>query len=255
MVHPKFKITGKEAADSTSVVSVTNNKLDVNATLTDADIQIGSVEIKDATSSNRAIVDGSGNLQTEVNNTVTVVQSDAERTITGTVVVNGSSVTQPVSGTVTANLGTTDNAVLDSIDAVLDTIKIDTEAIETAVEILDNAVSGNEMQVDIVTNKHPEGMTSITTFARFAVGTSAIQLSSAAGIDASPSNCKEMIFYVHETNDGYLYIGDSSTELDRYGIRVNAGDTLILPLGDTADVYLDGSDADQFVSVTLIRDI
>ena len=39
-----------------------------------------------------------------------------------------------VGGTVTANLGATDNAVLDSIDTVLDTIKVDTEAIETAVE-------------------------------------------------------------------------------------------------------------------------
>jgi len=36
------------------------------------------------------------------------------------------------------------------LDALLDTIKVDTEAIETAVELLDNAISGNEMQVDIV---------------------------------------------------------------------------------------------------------
>ena len=43
------------------------------------------------------------------------------------------------SGTVTANLSATDNAVLDAIDAVLDTIKVDTEAIETATE---KAVNG-----------------------------------------------------------------------------------------------------------------
>jgi hypothetical protein len=47
---------------------------------------------------------------------------------------NGAAIT--VDGTVTANLGATDTAAL--------------AAIETAVEILDNAVSGNEMQVDIV---------------------------------------------------------------------------------------------------------
>lgn len=41
----------------------------------------------------------------------------------------------PVSGTVTANLSATDNAVLDAIQA--------------AVEIIDNAISGTEMQVDI----------------------------------------------------------------------------------------------------------
>lgn len=43
-----------------------------------------------------------------------------------------------VDGTVTANLSATDNAVLDTIDAALDTIKVDTEAIETAVEIMDD---------------------------------------------------------------------------------------------------------------------
>jgi len=48
---------------------------------------------------------------------------------------NGGSIT--VDGTVTANLSATDNAVLDSIQA--------------AVELLDNAVSGNELQVDVVT--------------------------------------------------------------------------------------------------------
>ncbi len=52
---------------------------------------------------------------------------------------NGGSLT--VDGTV--DLGATDNAVLDSIAA-------NTAAIQTAVEIIDNAISGNEMQVDIV---------------------------------------------------------------------------------------------------------
>ncbi len=46
--------------------------------------------------------------------------------------INAKLVTGTVIGDV--NLGATDNAVLDAIDAVLDTIKIDTEAIETAVE-------------------------------------------------------------------------------------------------------------------------
>jgi hypothetical protein len=48
-----------------------------------------------------------------------------------------------VSGTVTANLSTTDNNVLDAI-------ALDTAAIKTAVEILDNTVAGSEMQVDVV---------------------------------------------------------------------------------------------------------
>lgn len=56
--------------------------------------------------------------------------------VSGTVTVDGSGVTQPVSGTVTANLSATDNAVLDAIEADTTTIA--------------GAVSGTEMQVDIV---------------------------------------------------------------------------------------------------------
>jgi hypothetical protein len=51
-------------------------------------------------------------------------------------VVDGSGVTQPVSGTVTANLSATDNAVLDAIE-------VDTTTIA-------GAVSGTEMQVDVI---------------------------------------------------------------------------------------------------------
>lgn len=68
---------------------------------------------------------------------------------------NGGAIT--VDGTVTANLSATDNAVLDQIElnqdsqtAILTTIDQDTGAIRTAVETLDNAISGSEMQVDVV---------------------------------------------------------------------------------------------------------
>jgi hypothetical protein len=47
-----------------------------------------------------------------------------------------------VDGTVTANLSATDNAVLDNIEA-------DTTAIQTAVELLDNAVDGNYLNVNL----------------------------------------------------------------------------------------------------------
>ena len=75
----------------------------------------------------------------------------------GSVHIHDGGNTITVDGTVTANLSSTDNTVLDNIltknteiDAVLDTIDADTGAIKTAVEILDNAISGSEMQVDVV---------------------------------------------------------------------------------------------------------
>jgi len=48
-----------------------------------------------------------------------------------------------VDGTVTANLSATDNAVLDAIDTVLDTIKTDTQAVETATIATQAAVEKN----------------------------------------------------------------------------------------------------------------
>ena len=44
---------------------------------------------------------------------------------------------------------TATNTKLDTIDSVLDNLLLDTTAIKTAVEILDNTVLGNELQVDI----------------------------------------------------------------------------------------------------------
>lgn len=81
---------------------------------------------------------------------VDATTGDVQVDVTNTVTVDGSGVTQPVSGTVTANLSATDNAVLDAAVALLTTIDADTDAIKTAVELIDNAISGSEMQVDLV---------------------------------------------------------------------------------------------------------
>jgi len=53
-------------------VGIDGDRLKVDAQLEVTDIEIGAVEIKDSDSDNRVIVDGSGNLQTEVNNVVDV---------------------------------------------------------------------------------------------------------------------------------------------------------------------------------------
>jgi hypothetical protein len=56
---------------------------------------------------------------------------------------------------------TTNNAC----QVLLGTIDADTGAIKTAVEILDNAIDGNEMQVDIVSSALPSGAATQTTLA------------------------------------------------------------------------------------------
>jgi uncharacterized protein YggU (UPF0235/DUF167 family) len=203
-------------------------------------------------------------------------------------------------------LSDTDNGVLDTIDSVLDTIKVDTEAIETAVEaiqvdaaaievlltdanvdhaaneallttidvdtgaiktaveIIDNAISGNEMQVDVVASL-PAGTNnigdvdalsaaSVTEYAQFDVDTSAIQLSSADGINTATTECKEVILQCDFDNTGYVMVGGSSNvACDARGIRLEAGDTLTLSIQDTADIYLIGSANDQMVNVMVLK--
>ena len=95
---------------------------------------------------------------------VDATTGDVQVDVTNTVTVDGSAVTQPVSGTVTCNAGTNLNtstlaldASVDGVEALLTTIDADTggiladtAAIQTAVEIIDNVVSGSEAQVDVV---------------------------------------------------------------------------------------------------------
>lgn len=70
----------------------------------------------------------------------------------------------PVAGTV--DLGTTDNAVLDAIAAAA-------TAIQAAVEVIDNSISGSETQVDIVSSALPTGA---ATAANQATQTTSLQL-------------------------------------------------------------------------------
>jgi len=55
--------------------------------------------------------------------------------------------TQPISGTVTANLSATDNTVLDNIDS-------DTSAIQTAVQLIDDAIYVDDADWSADTSKH-----------------------------------------------------------------------------------------------------
>ena len=68
-----------------------------------------------------------------------------------------------VDGTVTANLSATDNAVLDAIDTVLDNIKTDTQAVETATIATQAAVEktlyGTALAVNISSGDHSLGAT------------------------------------------------------------------------------------------------
>lgn len=73
-----------------------------------------------------AVVVSSGTVTANLGVTDNAVLDSIDAAVNGTLVVDGSGVTQPVSGTVTANLSATDNAVLDAIAAsVAGTLTVD----------------------------------------------------------------------------------------------------------------------------------
>ena len=47
-------------------------------------------------------------------------------------------------------------------------------------------------------------------------------------------------------------IGDGGATADTEGIRLNAGDTLILPVSSTANVSIDASAGSQTVNISII---
>ena len=92
----------------------------------------------------------------------------------------------------------------------------------------------------------------LSTYPEFDVDTDPLQLSSADGIGAVSAACKEIIIQSQADNTGYVMIGDSDVVADSEGIRINAGDTLILPISSTPNVWFRGSDNNQMINVSII---
>ena len=93
----------------------------------------------------------------------------------------------------------------------------------------------------------------INTYAQVVVGTTAVQLSDSPGISLVAADVKEMIFQAAVDNTGFIMVGDNSVSTDdTRGIRINAGDMLVLPLNNTTSTYLRGSASGQQVNVCFI---
>ena len=217
---------------------------------------------------------------------------------------------------VNAHLSTTDNTVLDNIKSALDTIKVDTEAIETAVEGTlttstaitsivpgvgplnlgkqeDTAHSSGDLGVQMLAVRKgtpadlsnadgdyeplqlDEGrlwtstvVTSVPTptggtvhsYGRFTAAETATAISDGTnGIAESVTDCKEIIIQPDSANSGFIRVGGLAGIVSGVpvstsnGIRLDAGDTLVLPAASTDAVMIDGSAASQRVYVMLVR--
>ena len=127
---------------------------------------------------------------------------------------------------------------LATIDAVLDAIKVDTEAIETAVELIDDAISGNEMQVDVVTmppvvitEAAPTTVVAFTT--DIPTAGSRVQLATntiVAGVLQAPS-----------TNTGNVFIGGSNVSSSVFGAELQPGQSVGIAISNTNKIYIDAA--------------
>ena len=183
-----------------------------------------------------------------------------------------------VDGTVTANLSSTDNTVLDNIltknteiDAVLDTIDADTGAIKTAVEIIDNAISGTEMQVDVVASL-PAGSAAIGKLAAnsgvdigdvdvtsIVPGTGATNLGKAE--DAAHSSGDVGVMSLAVRNDDVAALGGADG--DYAPLQVNAAGSLYTTdaTGEAGSILVTGTSAvttgisgTKFIAIQFIED-
>lgn len=122
------------------------------------------------------------------------------------------------SGTVTANAGTNLNTSLLATEATLGSVK-------TAVETIDNAISGSEMQVDIVTT--PKAATSAVSAVADSTSSGQLLAANAARLGAS----------VHNDSSARLYIkaGTTASTTD-YTVSLPQYGTWEVPFGYTGRI-------------------
>ena len=111
-------------------------------------------------------------------------------------------------------------------------------------------VTGNRLDVNATIGV---GSATFISYPQFTAATSPTALSDGSnGIGVSVTSCKEIIIQADFDNTGYLMVGDSGATADTEGIRLHAGDTLILPISSVANVSIDASASSQNVNVSLI---
>jgi hypothetical protein len=130
----------------------------------------------------------------------------------------------PVEGTVTANLSATDNEVLDAIQA--------------AVETLDNAISGNEMQVDVLSSALPSGAATSANQSTANTALAAIQ-TAVEIIDNAISGSEMQVDLVsaNVTNTGTFAV--QAAQSGTWTVDLGATDNAVLDAIETAVELID----------------
>jgi len=239
-----------------------NGKLNINATLEAASVNIGDVDILTVPAPLNVTGGGaeSSALRVTLANDSTGVLSidDGGSTISiddggGVISVDGN---VNVLGTVTANLSATDNAVLDVIASAVHAEDaahssgdkgISSLAVKRGLPSSGVGSDGDyaALSVDAVGGLYTRELStySLDTFAMIDVDNAAEMLSDTVGVVTS---AHEIFLQADESNTGYVMVGDGDVA-DNRGMKLNPGDTIILNTHDTRGVHLWGSAANQNV--------
>jgi len=246
-----------------------NGRLNINATLEAASVNIGDVDIRAGGSAvntgNGAV--GIGTLRVTIAEDTTGVLSVDDNGSTLSIDDGGGTIT--VDGTVTADLSATDNAVLDSISASLIGVNSSTHLEDSAHTTGDRGMYVLSIRKDMpLSNTSADGdyaslntdytgglytrelaNYTLDTFTMIDVDNTDEQLSGTIGVF---TDVHEVMLQADEANSGYVIVGDADVA-DNRGMKLNPGDTIILNTHDTRGVYLWGSADDQNVRCMLKR--
>jgi len=95
------------------------------------------------------------------------------------------------------------------------------------------------------------GTSTFTTYGVITQGATKQTLTAGLGVSAV-TTCKEIIFQALHDNAGYIIIKDSDSDVATEGLRLHAGDMLVLPVSSTDNISIDADQASQKVNVAII---
>ena len=95
------------------------------------------------------------------------------------------------------------------------------------------------------------GTSTFTTYPQDTSTTSASTVSTLIG--GAVTTCKEIIIQADNDNASFIMVGDGGVSGDdTEGIRLNAGDTLMLPVSSTDNVSVRAADTSQTFNISII---
>ena len=106
--------------------------------------------------------------------------------------------------------------------------------------------------VDVVSSVHSSGMSTLTSYDQFDAPTTVGTL---AASTATVTDCKEIIIQADHDNSGFVMVGSSGTSATSTlrGLKIHGGETLILSVASTANVYIDASASSQKLNVSIVK--